>query len=361
MMDSPHAHRVYAALLRMSANGRVRTSSALPKLASQLELSRIDVNEAIRGLHQASLLEYTADPRGLPVSGNISVVKQNVSTPRHELDWAQAILLAGIDKDAATALLGLSVKLEDVSSSDMNLMAKALKKLAETSPDELNDAGFNISAQCILSGSKVLAQLSPKMLQALGLPTRLHTSSPRYVVCAGPAEPIATLLIENPRAFENAVRSGLANTVALVCTYGFGLSYLGQEWLHAEETSDHNQPLVMIRAGRPPGLDKLFTSPQVYLWADLDRAAFSIYLLLIRAIPHLRLSAIYRVMDAMLDDPGTSHPYAKIFDKAGQTISERHPHKDERVIALWRRCALRAVDQEAVLDADILRLGTAAF
>lgn len=361
MMDSLHAHRVYTALLRMSANGRVRTSSALPKLASQLELSRIDVNEAIRCLNQASLLEYTADPRGLPVSGFISVVKEDVRTPRHELDWAQAMILAGIDKEAATVLLGLSAKLEDVSPSDMNLMANALKKLANSSQDELNDAGFNISAQCILSGSKVLSQLSPKMLHALGLPARLHTSSPRYVVCAGPAEPVATLLIENPRAFENAIRSGLANTVALVCTYGFGLSYLGQEWLHAELTSDLDRPIIMVRSGSPPSLDKLFSLPRVYLWADLDRAAFSIYLSLTRSIPHLLLSAIYRAMDVMLDDPSKSHPYSKIFDKAGQIISEEHPHKDVRVIELWRRCALRAVDQEAVLDADILRFGAAAL
>lgn len=69
-----------------------------------------------------------------------------------------------------------------------------------------------------MGSSKILAQLPAKAVAVLGLPARLQQSSPRYVVCAGPREPQATLLIENPRAFENAVRSGLGESVALVCT-----------------------------------------------------------------------------------------------------------------------------------------------
>jgi hypothetical protein len=117
-----------------------------------------------------------------------------------------------------------------------------------------DDAGFNVSARHLMESSKVLSKLSRQMLGALDLPLRLHAPSPRYILCAGPSEPAATLLIENPRAFENAIRSGLSVTVAVVCTFGFGLSYLGSELWAGDEVSQHDRPIPIVRDGTPPPL-----------------------------------------------------------------------------------------------------------
>lgn len=189
------------------------------------------------------------------------------------------------------------------------------------------------------------------------VPARLKTSSPRYVLCAGPSEPAATLLIESPRAFENAVRSGLGETVALVCTYGFGLSYLGQAWV--EDIHSEDKPIQIIRSGTPGSMSALLQTKQVYLWADLDLAALSIYRSLKFAIPQLQFSAIYQVMMEMVKDGKRSHPYAAIFGKDGQVASSTSmvDVSDPVVNAIYESCRTRAVDQEAVLETDILLLG----
>lgn len=355
------------ALRRMSPSGRVRTNSALQKLVDSLALTRLDVNEAVRDLYRMGLLEYQADSREMPVSGFITVIKEEVTTPEHEHAWARSMLAAGFDSVTGEILHGLSSKLFDLSQLDMDHMALALKAISELDSQDIDDAGFNVSARKILGGSKVLSQLSQKMLQALGLPNRLRNSSPRYVICAGPPSPVATLLIENPRAFENAVRSGLAETVALVCTYGFGLSYIGQEWLYAKDTSEHDKSIIIIRAGSPPTLVELLALQNVYLWADLDLAAFDIFNSLRSAIPHLRLSKIYQAMVLLLDEPSASHPYAAIFDKNGQVFCEKefveplHQFDSQAVWTLRLRCKNRAVDQEVVLDSEILKLGPYAY
>lgn len=366
-LESPHSRKVLDVLQRMSPGGRVRTSSVLPKLAERLALTRLDVDEAVRDLYRAGLLEYQADSREMPVSGFITVIKEEVTTPEHERAWLQAIEAAGIGAEIGSILHGLYSKLDDLSPQDMDRMALALKGLSGLPSDELDDAGFNVSARRILGGSKVLSQLSLKMLQALRLPTRLRNSSPRYVICAGPPSPVATLLIENPRAFENAVRSGLGKSVALVCTYGFGLSYIGQEWLHSKEISEHDKPIIIIRAGSPPGLAELLSLQNVYLWADLDLAAFDIFRSLLSAIPHLRLSKIYQAMAPLLDEPFASHPYAAIFDKSGQVFFDNELAEpllqldNQGAWALRLRCRNRAVDQEVVEDSTILKLGPYAY
>jgi len=182
------------------------------------------------------------------------------------------------------------------------------------------------------------------------------------VICAGPATPMATLLIENPRAFENAVRSGLAQEMALICTFGFGLSYLGQEWLHAEDTPAHDRPILIVRQGTPPPLSDLLTVSSVYLWADLDLAAIGIYRSLRSAIPQLQLSRIYEAMVTMVQNPERSHPYAAIFEKNGQqggrseNISAAHID-DTAAALLLQVCRDRAVDQEAVSESVIRALG----
>lgn len=351
----------------MSPSGRVRTNSALQKLVDSLALTRLDVNEAVRDLYRVGLLEYKADSREMPVCGFITVIKEEVTTPEHEHAWARSMLAAGFDSVTGEILHGLASKLFDLSQLDMDHMALALKAISGLDAEVLDDAGFNVSARRILGGSKVLSQLSLKMLQALGLPSRLRNSSPRYVICAGPPSPVATLLIENPRAFENAVRSGLGATVALVCTYGFGLSYLGQEWLHGQETSEHDKPIILIRAGSPPALTELFSIENVYLWADLDLAAFDIFKSLRNTIPHLQLSKIYQAMVLLLNEPSASHPYAAVFDKSGQAFFERelvdplHQLDNQSIWALRLLCRNRAVDQEAVLDSAILKLGPYAY
>lgn len=361
---SEEATQVLGELRRMAgASGRLRTSSCLPKLPGALGWPRIAVDEAIRDLYRAKLLTYQADGRELPVSGFIQVALASVALAPQEAAWRSALATAGIKDAVAEALSGMASELEGVSQEDLAVLARGLQRLG-IAPIPMDDAGFNVSARCLMGGSKVLSMMSARMLEALGLPARLRNPSPRYVVCAGPPAPVATLLIENPRAFENAVRSGLAQDVALVCTYGFGLSYLGQDWLHQSDTPAHDRPQQVVRDGSPPSLDALLNIGQVFLWADLDLAAVSIYGALKRAVPQLQWSGIYEAMLPMVDDPALSHPYADIFDKGGQAKGQAAvaPVSPDPVSSyLWQACQTRAVDQETVPDPVIRSLGAQPF
>lgn len=174
---------------------------------------------------------------------------------------------------------------------------------------------------------------------------------------------MATLLIENPCAFENAIRSGLTDDVAIVCTFGFGLSYLGSELWAGDQAPQHDRPIRIVRDGTPPPLGQLLAAEKVFLWADLDLAAMNIFRSLKDAIPQLRMSAIYEEMVPMLSDPARSHPYTALFDKSGQlsryqggsAVPSRFD--DEDVAMLQAACSARAVDQEAVEESSIRRLG----
>ncbi len=215
-----------------------------------------------------------------------------------------------------------------------------------------------------MGGSKVLSYLPPKALAMLGLDAAIQTPSPRYVIHAGPNQSSSaqgTLLIENPQAFENAVTAGLSRTMSLVCTYGFALAYLGQARIFLPECPEHARPIVLQRCGQARSLTEIFAAKSIYFWGDLDVAALRIYLACRAAVPHLRLSAIYRSMEGLLGDVSTSHPYASVFDKDGQANMAGgmgvNNAASEKVSALFERCLHRGIDQESVSIQDIALLG----
>lgn len=358
-MCSELAQQAFAGLLKMATGTSIRTNTVMEGLGPRIGVSQLEVKEAVRELYRAKLLQYKPDRQELPATGLVTIVRPPRTIEAHEDVWSSALDASALSDVAKEALRPLYLKLADLPGEDMAVLAGALARLESSDGAGTADAGFNVSARAIMGGSKVLANLAPKMVQALGLPARLQTSSPRYVICAGPSDPAATMLIENPRAFENAVRSGLGESVALVCTYGFGLSYLGQAW--ADDAHHEDKPIQIVRAGTPPSLTTLLQAENVYLWADLNLAALSIFRSLQTAIPHLKFSGIYEAMMAMAQDKDKSHPYAAIFEKDGQSVCVVSVCNlvDPFVQAIMTSCRARAVDQEAVPDQQILELGRA--
>lgn len=357
VLCSDLAQRAFDRLLKMGNGSRVRANSVIDGLGRWLAVDQIEVKGAVRELYRVGLLRYTPDRQELPASGMIEIVRPEKTISFTEQEWGRVLDGNGrLCSTAKEALRPFFCKVGDLSSDDMACLVDGLAGLASGGVN-LDDAGFNVSARTLMGGSKVIANLDSKMLQAIGLPARLKTSSPRYVICAGPANPEATLLIENPRAFENAVRSGLGDFLTLVCTYGFGLSYLGQAWREDAHTED--KPIQIIRAGTPGQLTSLLLADRVFLWADLDLAALSIFRSLKTSIPQLKFSGIYKVMIEMALDSGKSHPYVAIFEKDGQSQVTASVFDASDAVAqkILKSCRMRAVDQEAVIEHDILLLG----
>jgi hypothetical protein len=365
--ECAHTEQVLKALIRMARKGRPLASTVNRRLVVQLGVDSLAVAEALRELYRLDRVRYTPDTRGQPVSGYIEVVLPDVDIQAHHVAWRMALENAGFGQEVASVLLGLAAKLQDMEECDMALLAVALKNvslLVKADGSGANEAGFNVSARRIMSGSKVLSMLSERMLTSLGLPLRLHLSSPRYLIYAGPPGASTTLLIENPRAFENAIRAGLAQSASLVCTYGFSMAYIGQDWLHGAQSSAHDAPIILPRVGTAPSFRELFAVEHVMFWGDLDVAGLAIYKAYASSLPTLKLSGIYRAMTRMLANAETSHPYCALFDKAGQAVLARSlagSHETSAGHELFRLCTERAVDQEAVTDEDIMQFGLAPY
>lgn len=363
--ESVFAQRVLEAVRRLGKGQRLRSETLRKRLCEKTGLLPVEVEEGIRELHRRGLLLFQANARGQPVSGYVEFVREEKVISAEEACWSASLMAEGFDAAVIGLLLPLASRLAGMAVEDIQVLAKCLATLRDSSGlDALNHAGPNVSARMMMGSAKVISRIPPKAMALLGLDSRLQSPSPRYLLHAGPdrdAAPAATLLIENPQAFENAVVAGLADRMSLVCTFGFALSYVRQVWPGGATYQRHGEPLVLQRCGRKRSIVELFGGAQVYFWGDLDIGALKIYLACRSAAPTLQLSAIYKAMEGLLLDPMRSHPYAEIFDKEGQARLSAFPEKtvdiEPAVQALFKQCAHRGVDQEIVNVADIARLG----
>jgi hypothetical protein len=206
--------------------------------------------------------------------------------------------------------------------------------------------GFSLSAQHILGASKVLGRLPQATLKLLGVD---HLpSTPRYVVVAGPANPVGVLLIENTTSFEMAVHAGLDSELTLIAAYGYGLNMLSDSsaGLALLDSVSRGRCEVLSRSGQGHVLSDLLAHRKLFFWGDLDREGLRIALALRRHFPHLALSALYAPMVALVGARETSHPYVGISGKALQAPWVRTG--DDLMDGLAFFCEARAVDQEAL-------------
>src|SRR6266851_6449150 len=80
-----------------------------------------------------------------------------------------------------------------------------IETLRRAKPDGL--AGYLFSASGRLGSSKLLFGLPKQPLRVLGIDVDALAPGPTYVIIAGPREPDAVVLVENPNAFERALRA----------------------------------------------------------------------------------------------------------------------------------------------------------
>src|SRR5581483_2899669 len=207
-------------------------------------------------------------------------------------------------------------------------------------------ARFNISAKFLLGSSKLLDELPAAALRAFGIDTDRFERFSGYVVIAGPPEPSAIVLVENPHAFETAVSSPGTDDVGWIVTFGHGLSLREEDYggqLVDFLANRRQPPLPLIRKGNPPSLARLLQHSKLFFWGDLDPEGLRMFERLRARYPALCLSALYLPMLHALS--ADSHPYVPATAKEGQTIWESG---DPIVRELLSQCSNRGVDQEIV-------------
>ena len=279
--------------------------------------------------------------------------------PTSFICWKMAMKASGVTEDEMQALASCHDRLDGFSDADMRDLARGLLAMRSAQEQDKGTPRFVLSARYLLGSSKILGSLPVPALRTFGIDIDAMPDAIPQVIVAGPACPESVLLIENPHSFEEAVAAGCAERIALIVTYGYGLSRSGEAYgsslTEAVEQAERLVPLV--RFGNPPSPIALLGHSRIHFWGDLDREGLRIYASLRKNLPALCASALYIPMvEAM--KRGESHPYVKATAKERQGIAAKVPDDVSNLVAL---CAERGVDQEIVRREDIVRLGTFSF
>ncbi|MDW5377062.1 DUF2220 family protein [Halomonas sp. HP20-15] len=296
--------------------------------------TELDGWEALRELAEAGLIE-TAQPVSAHQRLNVRV--QLSEALRHRLESEFARVDASLPLDAAQAAVwrhALDGVLEAWSLADQRRLVEGLNRLAADLPGAHALSSFEASARYLLGSSKLLDALPRELVRAFGIERAAFRMPSVWVLAAVPAEPQGVLLIENPQSFEQARRTGLAERLALLCSFGYGLSL--SEALKAPER-------VRLIGDVDPrqSLADLLTLERANYWGDLDPEGLRIFRRLRRSVPTLRLSALYAPMIERFEREG-GHPLHRLTGKHGQ-----------RPGIGWAR----GLDQEALDDTVMAELG----
>jgi len=336
--------------MRLLRRGRLRPATAIDRIQrTGTGLTRIAIQDGLAELARNNRITgVTANGQ---VVGMVGWREAPVEQPNPLLlDWQKAVsAIDQLDPERRAALMtppGGALTLED---EDQQALIDCLCKLSTQASQGENR--YVYSATGIMASSKALDGFSPLAELLLENVDGERPRRPLFAITAGPAAPASVLFIENPSAFASQLRGGFPAGHLAVCAFGYGLTIenIGRRL-------EDGSVIACPAAGERPDLSALVMTTPCFFWGDLDLEGLRIYEALRSAIPHLKLSSIYRRMASMLSDRRTSHPYAALFGigKAGQ----RSPRGDTpEVQALARLCTDRAVDQEAVCpvcDAEIL-------
>lgn len=358
--------RVYAWLLKKSkgsAAGRIRCNGVLSKLCSDLVNDPVALRKALIHLRTDGRIEYASGQHGEPVSGFMTVVHPNEEVPQFVLDWIAVLESSRLSDLEQVTLREVGASLEGFSERDMTALIEGLVRLRNDQGNLFGQQVFNVSARYLLSSSKLFSSLDSRALRAFGIEIDRFASRPYYVVVGGNVtSPVATILVENPVAFETAVTSTAGEKCLFVCTFGFGLSASTNDYGNQlAGVVEHGSACVLNRShGTAPTLQAILSHPIIQFWGDLDTAGMQIFCRLATKIPQLALSALYHPMVEAIEADTRRHPYVDAVGKAGQSRMAVQTTRDD-IRTLLRLCEKFAVDQEMVLGEEIVEFAGRAF
>ncbi|MEG3115043.1 DUF2220 family protein [Salinicola sp. 4072] len=224
------------------------------------------------------------------------------------------------------------------SLEDQRRLADGFRCMVNDVPGIYALTAFQASARYLLGSSKLLGSLLP-LARTFGIDPQKFARPIVRVLLAAPEAPESILLIENPQSFDQACRCGLDQRMALICSFGYGLSLA--------EVLDRPDDVRLIGDNQSTlGLSELLSLPNPAYWGDLDPEGFRIYQRLKRALPDLVLSALYQPMiDAMSAD--VSHPLTRATGKRGQLAAETARGLDQEYLD---NAAVRTLAGDSIPD-----------
>ncbi len=333
---SDKADRCAVAIIDRSGASGMLPGTLLERLSISTGLAVLEVTHGLRELDERGFVT------GINRSGRpVAKVRWTGPAPTvkisdDERQWQE--LLANVsDQEAVDALSGMHAALTGLSRMDMAAILDGVLRM-RAGCGELDPWVW--SARHLLGSSKALRGLRPYLV-ALGVEVEPVSAGRYYVITAGPVEPDAVLLIENPRVFSAIADSAHAKNILAVASYGYGLTMenFGQRLLAGAV-------IACPASGERPDLRALVSRCPWYFWGDHDQEGLRIFQSLRQQLPGLRLSCAYKAMEDRIMSPGLSHPYHALFEKEFQ---RKVVPADPDVARLSELCAERAVDQESVV------------
>ncbi|ROT94724.1 hypothetical protein EB809_18785 [Marinobacter sp. R17] len=319
--------------IRKAARGGrpLQPGRLLERIANHTGLSIIDIETCLSVLAEEGLIEGVSRS-GRPVKmirwKGASLVEINpLAITVRDYFGRKGVTVPDVD------CLALSKALDGLDKSDVTRLLDGLYELQGFAGD-----GVFASARHLLGSAKALNGLSSAGRFLSDLP--IQDVGEMYVITAGPVDAEAVLLIENPRSFTSFSNSRHVERVLGVASYGYGLSMQNfAAHLHAGKVT------ACPSRGERPDLKELIQTKPVFFWGDLDKEGLRIFESLRHRIPSIKLSSAYAEMEKLTSIPERSHPYHRLFEKAGQ----RQARGDTPEVAyLSRVCRHRSVDQEAL-------------
>lgn len=334
-------------VLAKSKGAKVRGTDLAESIAKKLSVPVMDIRLALSELHdRGELLATDWDPRFGP-QGMVELALDLPDDPAR-IAWHKSMQIAQLSSDDASKLMPAAGALSDMSEADKVAVAKGLLELRSSLNHHIGESRYLVSARYLLGSSKMLDALPNTALRAFGIDPTLFLDAPAYVMTAGPSDPKTVVLVENPQAFECAVKAAVPS-IAWVTTYGYGLSRGGDAYgAQLVAIIESGKMISVIRDGNPPSLRELINHQDLTFWGDLDPAGLHIFHRLQRQLPQLSLSALYQPMINRLK-AGYGHPYTKATGKEGQSLQAI---SDPLAVSLLELCTERGVDQEIVNGDD---------
>lgn len=343
--------------LRRCGNGqsKLNPKGLQARLISKTGFDSLCLKDCMTSLRQSGevVAEAWDEYHGMPLAQmHLNLMPEKF--PEHVEQWFKIVLDSDFDDDAKAALQKPSVA-EKFKDMPLEAQKRLLRDLFHFRDIHGQLPGrktvFEAGAEHVLGSSKIFGYIGETLLKSIGITLDALSKGPRYLAVAGPAEPKAVILVENPHSFEAAVESG--TDCAWACTYGFGLTLgkgerLGQ--MLVDNLTTYCSSLKKVtRVGSPPEIQDLLSHPKLFFWGDLDIAGLNIFTQLKSSFPHIRLSALYEPMLSRLAASG-GHPYTKCVGKEGQKSFRSN---DPLVQHLLEACLEQGLDQESLSMEDI--------
>lgn len=358
-MDRQHIEElVMAAYWKLRGNKTfVQGAGLIERLAKETKLDELAVQGALSGLEKSGILAGVCN--GIPFGKVSALVEKPTKAPDASyLLWKDSLASSGLTDDEQEALLPLHEIASDMEQYDHTLLIQGLAKLRADQEFIQGRPSFMVSSEYLLGSSKILDALPSKTLRQFGIDKALFSGAPPVLLVAGPSNPVNVVLVENPHAFWNAITSDAIKSTVFIVTFGYGLSRHGEDYGNQLATvlEDLATPLLSATcAGSPPPIADLLRHKNTSFWGDLDIEGLRIFKRLLKTIPQLTLSALYKPMLSAVRDPARSHPYVLSAAKHKQVwVKQNEPWHGEDVLKLLSACSDRAVDQEIVTSEEIV-------